>query len=144
MTTPPFSQNSLDAANAVVQMHAQHRQRFVAAIGTEASGPLCLRVSNISVETPKILSLHVVEEAQRPKLADFLMVLCNSPDAADSLLGCMEERFRRDCAKHGVQRAKWLYWRCAIESSWPLLSRAISRTVKWAAIISAVKRLFVG
>jgi hypothetical protein len=82
---------------------------------------------------------------QVPKWAGFFVALfAKTPADADALIGCMNERFVRDCARYGVQRATILYWKEALRSLWPLIRRALGRAMKWAAIISAVKRYFTG
>jgi hypothetical protein len=55
----------------------------------------------------------------------------------------MHERYAVHCAKYGVRYATLYCWGHSLRSVWPLLRRALGRALKWAAIISAVKRYFM-
>lgn len=91
------------------------------------------------------IRIKVAEAPQAPKWAGVVLtVFAKSPHAAEAAIGCMHERFARDCAKYGVRHATIYCWADTARSLWPLLRRTIGRAVKLAAIISAVKRLFVG
>jgi hypothetical protein len=82
---------------------------------------------------------------QPPRCAGGLLtVFAKSPGAAEAAIGCMHELFDRDCAKYGVRHATVYCWGRTVRSLWPLFRRAVARAVKWVAIISAVKRYFVG
>jgi hypothetical protein len=82
---------------------------------------------------------------QPRNFAAFLVrAFAKSPNAAESVIGDMHERFANHCAKYGVRRARLYCWADTLHSLWPLLRRALGRTLKWAAIISAVKRYFTG
>jgi hypothetical protein len=85
------------------------------------------------------------DDPQPPGLAGFLLAtLAKSSSAAEAAIGDMHERYARDCARYGVRYATLYCWGHTLRSLWPLIRRALGRGVKWAAIISAVKRLFVG
>jgi hypothetical protein len=80
-----------------------------------------------------------------PKCAGlFLTIFAKSPAAAESAIGDMHERFARDCAKYGVRHARLYCWADTLHSLGPLIGRALGRAIKWAAILSAVKRYFSG
>ena len=80
-----------------------------------------------------------------PKWAGSLLtVFAKSPGAAEAAVGCLHERFVRDCAKYGARHARLYCWAETVRSLWPLFCRAVGRAMKWAAIISAVRRYFVG
>jgi hypothetical protein len=118
------------------------KEAMVAALKTiQCKYSLELQELGRAVECARIAA----EVHRPPRWAGFLFtVFAKSPDAADAAIGCMHERFVRDCAKYGVRHATFYCWAGTVHSLWPLFRRAIGRAVKWAAIISAVKRYFVG
>ena len=160
---PPFWQNSIDATNLVIRMYADRQRQSIAAMSATATtavnatatlvGESHLRADAFIVAAPAlgrpVLAVaptegEIATNLQPPKCAEFLLVLSRSPSAAEGLLGDMYELFRRDCAKRGVARAKLFYWGYAMRAVWPLLKRSIGRAAKSAAVISTVKRLFIG
>jgi hypothetical protein len=76
-----------------------------------------------------------------PAVAEFLFLLFVDSERAESIQGCLNERFSGDCASFGCARARRRYWASVIRSLWPLLRRAVAHAVKWAAVLSALKRL---
>jgi hypothetical protein len=151
----PWENNSWEIAAQV----AAHRRNFAAAIYNSPgpAGPLTLRSAVVAYQEqpdhpapfvfagvpPNLNQTVVKDDSQPPRWAGFLVALFSKNRvAADALIGCMNERFVHDCTMYGVQRATILYWKEALRSLWPLIRRALGRAVKWAAIISALKRYF--
>jgi hypothetical protein len=146
----------------VARMYAERQRRHAAAISsgiTMPLGPLCLHAQELVTSPPAVAvaALSVVEapdqceivisvvDPQPPRYAELMLIACaKSPADAEGLIGDLYERFRRDCAKRGLARAKLIYWAYTVQSLWPLLKRAMARAATWAAIISAIKRFFVG
>jgi hypothetical protein len=80
-----------------------------------------------------------------PRWAECLLVVCTgSAKRAEVIHGDLCERFGRDCATMTPKRARLLFRARVLASVLPLLGRTIGRMVKWTAIISAAKRLFIG
>jgi hypothetical protein len=80
-----------------------------------------------------------------PKCAGlFLTIFAKSPAAAEAAIGDIHERFARDCGRYGVRYATLYCWGHTLRCLGPLLWRAFGRAMKWAAIISAVRRYFTG
>jgi hypothetical protein len=83
--------------------------------------------------------------AEPPRWAEGLLVVCTgSAKRAEVIHGDLCERFARDCATITPKRARFLFRARVLASVLPLLGRTIGRMVKWTAIISAAKRLFIG
>jgi len=85
---------------------------------------------------------RVKTRPEPPKLAEFLLTALSSPSRGQSIVGDLNERFANECEKLGRRRAIRLYWARTVESLWPLLRRAIGKTLKLGAVIAAVRRLF--
>jgi hypothetical protein len=75
-----------------------------------------------------------------PKIAEFLLIALLSRARADGVTGDLNERFTRDCDDLGRRRAIWQYWARTLRSLWPLLWRAMSKALKWGAVIDALRR----
>jgi hypothetical protein len=146
-----------DSSSVVPQIYAQRRRNFIAAISN--NGGTAETILGIAASAPQPETIIAPSEApqppaplaepsdahQPPALAEFLLVtIAKSPRAADAMIGCMHERFVRDCANRGPARARLFYWGHTASSVWPLLRRALGRAATWAAIFSAVKRYLVG
>jgi hypothetical protein len=78
-----------------------------------------------------------------PKVADFLLTVfaCSSPKK-DGIVGDINERFARECEEVGVSMARRRFWGRTFYIVWPLVRRALARTVKWGAVIEGVRRFF--
>jgi len=90
--------------------------------------------------------LLAIEAASQepPKLAEFLLILCSgSGKRAEAIQGDLCEQFTHDCAKMSVARARRRYWSRLLASLGPQIGRTIARAVRWAAILSLVKKLFM-
>src|SRR5262249_46348937 len=82
--------------------------------------------------------------SEPPKLAEFLLILCSgSGKRAEAIQGDLCEQFTHDCAKMSVARARRRYWSRMLASLGPQIGRTIARAVRWAAILSLVKKLFM-
>jgi hypothetical protein len=78
-----------------------------------------------------------------PKLAEVLLIVCSgSGKRAEAIQGDLCEQFTHDCAKMSVARARRRYWSRVLASLGPQIGRTIARAVRWAAILSLVKKLF--
>jgi hypothetical protein len=79
-----------------------------------------------------------------PKLAEVLLIVCSgSGKRAEAIQGDLCEQFTHDCAKMSVARARRRYWSRVLASLGPQIGRTIARAVRWAAILSLVKKLFM-
>jgi hypothetical protein len=74
------------------------------------------------------------------KIVEFSISILLSPAKADALIGDLSERFVRNCARYGAERARWMYWGQVFRSLGPLLLRAMGRAAKWGFLIDAVRR----
>jgi hypothetical protein len=92
-------------------------------------------------------------ELPRPwSIAEFLITICvrsgtqtqRAKALAETILDDLEDEFQSDCQKVGVTRARIRYLSGVAINSWPFIQRTIPRLLKWAAIISLVKRMFSG
>jgi hypothetical protein len=75
-----------------------------------------------------------------PSRAEFLLLALAPSSYAEALVGDLNELFAADQARFGAKRAARLYWARAARSLAPLLLRWIGKALKWAAVISTVKR----
>jgi len=90
------------------------------------------------------LELLKAQVLEPPKLAEFLLILCSgSGKRAEAIQGDLCEQFTHDCAKMSVARARRRYWSRVLASLGPQIGRTIARAVRWAAILSLVKKLFM-
>ena len=79
-----------------------------------------------------------------PKLAEVLLIVCSgSGKRAEAIQGDLCEQFTHDRAKMSVARARRRYWSRVLASLGPQIGRTIARAVRWAAILSLVKKLFM-
>jgi hypothetical protein len=86
-----------------------------------------------------------ITQIEPPRWAEGLLVVCTgSAKRAEAIRGDLCEQFTRDWATVTPQRARFLFRARVLASVLPLLGRTIGRMVKWTAIISAAKRLFIG
>jgi hypothetical protein len=103
-------------------------------------------VRGLSEQAVRLL-LAIAAESQvpePPKLAEFLLILCSgSGKRAEAIQGDLCEQFTHDCAKMSVARARRRYWSRVLASLGPQIGRTIARAVRWAAILSLVKKLFM-
>jgi hypothetical protein len=82
--------------------------------------------------------------AKPPPLAEFLLGVCIPSKRSAYVLGCMNERFDRDCERYGIRRAKRLYWSQVLRSVGPLAIRTLGHALKWGALAEAFRRKFLG
>jgi hypothetical protein len=59
---------------------------------------------------------------------------------ADAAIGDLNEQHAYWCERFGARWAAWLYWKRAAQSIGPLLIRWAGKALKWAAVISTVRR----
>jgi hypothetical protein len=158
----PFGSGSFDiGADIVAARHRERSTAFLSAIGgVETPLPLAvaatmtgqgaLHVNATILPVPSaVLTLAtnnaVAITATReecpqstggpPRLAEFCLALFMSGAKGEALLGCLSERFERDCKRFGVARARRIYWAQAIQKSlWPLLKRAFARLITCRSI----------
>jgi hypothetical protein len=90
----------------------------------------------------KIYDVEIIDELDSgdpPKIAELLLTTLLKQSHADAMIGCLNERFARDCERFGRRHAVRRYWKDTQRSLLPLLLRAIAKSVKWA-IVGTVKR----
>jgi hypothetical protein len=75
-----------------------------------------------------------------PRSAELLLTVFASTKHAEAMIGDLNERYAGWCKRFGVRQAQRLYWVQAAQSIGPLLLRWLGKVLKWAAVISTVKR----
>jgi hypothetical protein len=93
-----------------------------------------------SGQTIDVVDVSLPSKLDPPRIAEFMLTTLATSRAAEAMIGDLNERFTSDCNKLGRRRAVQLYWARTLRSLWPLLRRAISRAVKWSAVIDTVRR----
>jgi hypothetical protein len=78
-----------------------------------------------------------------PKYAELLLTAFASKRHAEAMIGDLNERHADWCKSFGARWADRLYWARAVQSIGPLLWRSIVKALKWAVMISTVRR-FLG
>jgi hypothetical protein len=153
------------AATQIVRDTIAHRQNFLATVNNTmiASGPITLTAQSTTVANATVIKaqgvaagrpllgqpklvVHSSEDAQAPNppaIPDFLLVLFAKSKSDVAAVGDINERFNGDCRKFGSARARRRYWAETLQFLWPLLARTISRAMKLAVIVGAVKRYFL-
>jgi hypothetical protein len=72
-----------------------------------------------------------------PELAELLLTFCARASQDEFAAGDMREIFARDCAERGPSRAGRLYWS-------NVLGYLLQRSLRLAALVGFIRRLFVG
>jgi hypothetical protein len=87
-------------------------------------------------------ALRLDERAMQgpPRLAELLLTVFASTKHAEAMIGDLNEQYAGWCKRFGVRQARELYWVRAAQSIGPLLLRWLGKVLKWAAVISTVKR----
>jgi hypothetical protein len=88
------------------------------------------------------LSAEEPNSPEPPQFAEFCLSLFLSGAKREALIGCLSERFERNCERYGAARARNMYWGAAIRSFWPLLRRGAARAFKWGVVVESVRRFF--
>ena len=88
------------------------------------------------------LVVHSSEDARAPNRVLELLLLLFGSQRELARFGDINELFELECAKFGRRRANWRYWAQVLRILLSLLARAISRAMKLAVIIAALKRYF--
>jgi hypothetical protein len=78
-----------------------------------------------------------------PKYAELLLTAFASTRHAEAMIGDLNERHADWCKRFGGRWADRLYWVRAVQSIGPLLWRSVVKALKWAVVISTVRR-FLG
>jgi hypothetical protein len=86
------------------------------------------------------ISAEEAKSPEPPQFAEFCLSLFLSGAKREALIGCLSERFERDCERYGAERARNMYWGAAIRSFWPLLRRGAARAFKWGVVVESVRR----
>lgn len=60
-----------------------------------------------------------------PKHGERVLLMLLSKDERENMIGDLAEEFAKIADKHGARFAKVWYWRQVVESTWPLLKRAL-------------------
>lgn len=108
--------------------------------------PVGLTVASPVLGQPDLV-VHSSTDAQAPNpppIPDFLFRLFAKSKRDQAAVGDINELYERDCVNFGRARAGRLYWAGTLRFLWPLLVRTISRAMKLAVIIDALKRYFLG
>jgi hypothetical protein len=83
------------------------------------------------------------ENHSPPKYAELLLTVVASTRHAEAMIGDLNERHADWCKRFDAQWADRLYWARAVQSIGPLLWRLVVKALKWAVVISTVRR-FLG
>jgi hypothetical protein len=75
-----------------------------------------------------------------PKYAELLLTAFASTRHAEAMIGDLNERDAHWCKHFGAPWADGLYWARVVQSIGPLLIRWAGKALKWAAVISTVRR----
>jgi hypothetical protein len=75
-----------------------------------------------------------------PKYAELLLTAFASTRHGEAMIGDLNEQYAGWCEHFGTRHARWLYWARTAQSIGPLLLRWIGKALKWAAVISTVRR----
>jgi hypothetical protein len=114
------------------------RVRLVEEVLTDVS-----RARLAAVSHARLLFRDLARGAGPPKYAELLLTAFASTRHAEAMIGDLNERHVDWCKRFGVRWADRLYWVRAVQSIGPLLWRSIVKALKWAVVISTVRR-FLG
>lgn len=70
----------------------------------------------------------------------FCAAMLQKPEERDFALGCLEERFKKDCEAHGRRKAKYLFWRDLVMSIYPAISAKAAKLLKLAGVSYVIDR----
>lgn len=124
-----------------IDIFVSSRGRAVLTAEIKEAARKLLRDKDFMAEFDDLLP-NVIGQPEPPQFAEFLVIALSSSRHGDAAIGCLNERFTRECEEYGVKRARLRYWAKAAKSIAPLLVRAVGKALKWGVVVAAVKRFF--
>jgi hypothetical protein len=97
-----------------------------------------LKLSEASKDGERPVARSEVKvDAEPPATPEFLLEVFLRSKRGQALIGDMREKFACECVELGRTRAVRRYWAQTVRSLWPLLRRAVARTIKLGVLIDA-------